>query len=345
MADEEPGTQPPHDEETSGAEEVEETARDTTRTERLKLHVVRAKAVADTVREDATRRFEQIEADREQRPTVDLLLAIRDEDNRIAGRELAAAIAYRLFFLLLPLLLVVVGGLGLAGSSDRGSAEDAVHQSGLSVAVARDITASTANLSILQHVAVLVVGLWGTYLAGRGLTKTLSRVNRSCWEVGPVKLARPMRSVAIVVGLILAFMLMSVEWNRMRARLGPGEFLIALPVVALVYAGVVIALQAQLPRRDDTSWSVLVPGALFVGAGIAAMQAIILGYLARKLSSSSALYGGIGTAIAVLFWLYLLGRLLVLAPVIDTVLWRRHHPDEADEPEGTADAELVEPSE
>ena len=307
---------------------TEEAPHEPTRTERLKHHVGHAKAVADTVRDDAMRRYERLEADRERHPSVDLLLAIRDEDARVAGRELAAAIAYRLFFLLLPLLLVVVGGLGLAGSSDRGSAEDAVHESGLSIAVARDITKSTGELSVFEHLAVLVIGVWGTYLAGRGLMKTLSRVNRSSWELPPVKLARPMRSVAIVVGLILAFILMSEEWNRMRTRLGPGEFLIALPVVAIVYGAVIVVLHAQLPRRDDTSWTVLVPGALFVGFGIAAMQALILGYLARKLSSSSALYGGIGTAIAVLFWLYLLGRLLVLAPTIDTVLWRRRHPEE-----------------
>lgn len=307
-----------------------------TRTERLKHHVAHAKAVADTVREDATRRFEQIEADRERHPTVDLLLAIRDEDNRVAGRELAAAVAYRLFFLVLPMLLVVVGGLGLAGSSDRGGAEDAVQQSGMSVAIARDIVESTKELSTLEHFGVLAIGLWGTYLAGRGLMKTLSRVNRATWQVPPRKLARPFRSVAIVIGLVLVFLLMSVEWNRLRARLGPGEFLIALPVVAMIYGAVVVALHAQLPRRDDTSWTVLVPGAMFVGAGIAAMQALILGYLAHKLSSSSALYGGIGTAIAALFWLYLLGRLLVVAPTIDSVLWWRRHPD-AEPGTGSAD--------
>jgi uncharacterized BrkB/YihY/UPF0761 family membrane protein len=312
-----------------------------TRTERLKRHVVHAKAVADTVRDDAVRRYERLEADREQHPTVDLLLAIRDEDERIAGREMAAAIAYRLFFLLLPMLLVVVGGLGLAGSSDRGAAQDAVQQSGMSVAVAREITKSTGDLSVFQHVLILGIGLWGTYLAGRGLVKTLTRVNRATWEVAAKKPARPFKLVAIVIGIVLAFVLMSVEWNRLRARLGAAEFLVALPVVAMIYAAIVVVMHAQLPRRDDASWAALVPGAMFVGLGIAAMQALILGYLAHKLSTSSELYGGIGTAIAALFWLYLLGRLLALAPTIDTVLWRRRH---AEAPDPITDAAGAEPT-
>jgi uncharacterized BrkB/YihY/UPF0761 family membrane protein len=65
---------------------------------------------------------------------------------------------------------------------------------------------------------------------------------------------------------------------------------------------------------------------------IASLQAFLLGYVARKLSSSSELYGGVGTAFVVLFWLYLLGRVLVLGPVLDGVLWRRRNDRGAAEP-------------
>jgi membrane protein len=129
--------------------------------------------------------------------------------------------------------------------------------------------------------------------------------------------------LGIVLGLLLALVVLSTAWNQMRADLGVGEFLIALPVVGVVYAAFFVLLQAHLPRPDDTPWGTLVPGGLLVGISLAAMQALVLGYVARRIASSSELYGGIGTAIALLFWLYLIGRLLVLGPVLDAVLWKR----------------------
>ena len=93
--------------------------------------------------------------------------------------------------------------------------------------------------------------------------------------------------------------------------------------IAVLVTIVVTALHAQLRRPDDVAWRDLVPGALLVGIIVAAMQALVLGYIGRKLSSSNELYGGIGTAIALLIWLYLLGRVLVLGPLLDVVLRRR----------------------
>ena len=241
----------------------------------------------------------------------------------MGGRELAAAIAYRLFFLSLPLILIFVGGLGLTGASDRGSAEDVVRSSGTSAAVARSIASATADLSVFEHLIVLGIGVFGTYFAARGLLKTLSRVNAAAWRVPMAKPAKPLRAVAIVLAIVTALVLLSHEWNQIRDRLGTLDFLVALPVVGVIYGALFVALLAQLPRPDSARWTRLVPGALFVGVVIASLQAFVLGYIARKLSSSSELYGGVGTAIVVLFWLYLMGRVLVIGPILDGVLWRR----------------------
>jgi membrane protein len=291
-----------------------------------------AKARADALRQQATDRFERLEADRERRPLVDVVFAMRDEDDRIAGREMAAAVAYRLFFLMLPLILVFVGGIGLTAASDEGAAEDAVRSSGTSAAVARSIANATSDLSILEHIVVLGIGVWGTYAATKGLMKTLGRVNAISWQVPLVKPPKPLRVVGIVLVIVLALILVSHEWNQIRGKLGVLEFLIALPVVGAIYGALIVELHAQLPRPDDARWTRLVPGAALVGLSIASLQAFLLGYVARKLSSSSELYGGVGTAFVVLFWLYLLGRVLVLGPVLDGVLWRRRNDRGAAEP-------------
>jgi uncharacterized BrkB/YihY/UPF0761 family membrane protein len=177
---------------------------------------------------------------------------------------------------------------------------------------------------------VLGIGAFGTYFAARGLMKTISRVNSGAWRIPVVKPANSLRAAGIVVGIVATLVVLSHEWNQIRARLGVLEFLVALPVVGLIYGALIVALHAQLPRPDDAAWSRLVPGGVFVGLVIAALQAFVLGYIARKLSHSSELYGGVGTAIVVLFWLYLIGRVLVIGPILDGVLWRRRvvEPDE-----------------
>jgi membrane protein len=278
---------------------------------------------ADVLRDRASDQLDRMEAQRDRHATYDLVFGVRDDDERVAGRELAAALAYRLFFLMLPMVLIVVGGLGVTGSSDKQAAADAVRESGASAAVARNIATATAELSFLEHFVVLGIGVFGTYLAGRGLIKTLSRVNAVAWSVPLAKPAKPMRTLCVVLGLVLVLILLSNAWNQLRTELGTLEFLLALPVTGVLYAIVVTTLHAQLPRPDAVPWRDLIPGALLVGIVIAAMQALVLGYIARKLSSSNELYGGIGTAIALLVWLYLLGRVLVLGPLLDVVLWRR----------------------
>ncbi len=290
---------------------------------RVARYVRTTKAHADVWRDRAADQVDRLESQREARPLYDVVFGIRDEDDRIAGRELSAALAYRLFFLMLPMVLVVVGGLGITRTSSQQAAADAVRESGASAAVARNIVAATGELSVFEHLVVLGIGVFGTYFAGRGLLKTLSRVSATTWQVSKPKIDKPIRVLGIVLGLVLVLLLLSSAWNQLRSELGTLEFLLALPVAGILYAIVITALFAQLPRPDGVEWRDLVPGALLVGIFVAAMQALVLGYIAHRLSSSNELYGGIGTAIALLVWLYLLGRLLVLGPVLNVVLWRR----------------------
>jgi uncharacterized BrkB/YihY/UPF0761 family membrane protein len=292
-------------------------------TARIARYARTTKARAEDLRDEATGRIEHLEAERDRHPFFDVLFAMRDEDRRIGGRELASALAYRIFFLLLPLVLVFVGGLGIAADSDPQAASDTVRESGVSAVVARNIADATAELSFLQHIGVLVVGVFGTWLAGLGLAKTLSRVSAMAFDLPLTKPANRTRVLVILLGLLAALLMLSSAWNTMRTDLGTIEFLVVLPVVGVVYAVVLTVLQLQFPRPDGVDWRGLVPGALLVGIGVAAMQAFVLGYVAHKLSSSNELYGGIGTAIALLLWFYLLGRALVLGPLLDAVLVRR----------------------
>jgi len=209
---------------------------------------------------------------------------------------------------------------------DHQAASDAVRDTGMSGAVAQSIASATSHISIFEHVAVLVVGLWGTYFAAVGLIKTLSRVSAAAWRIPRPKLRGRTRLVGIVLVLLIALVGLSSAWTRLRAGTNPLEFAVFYVVFALAYATVIVLLHVHLPRPDETHWSTLIPGGLLIGVALATMQVVVLAFLARKVAASSQLYGGIGTAIAILFWLYIQGRLLVLGPLLDVVLWRRRQP-------------------
>jgi uncharacterized BrkB/YihY/UPF0761 family membrane protein len=80
-----------------------------------------------------------------------------------------------------------------------------------------------------------------------------------------------------------------------------------------------------LPNRA-ASWKDLVPGAVLVACGVEALHLLTTLLLTPRLSSATDLYGGMGVATVILVWLYLTGRLVVGAAVLDvTIVERREH--------------------
>jgi membrane protein len=75
----------------------------------------------------------------------------------------------------------------------------------------------------------------------------------------------------------------------------------------------------------SVGWRALLPGALLGAFGFEILKALGSFLLPRIVAHSSALYGSIGTVFAVLAWLFLFGRLVVFASVLNVVLWERGH--------------------
>ena len=89
-----------------------------------------------------------------------------------------------------------------------------------------------------------------------------------------------------------------------------------LPVAVWLYASM------WLPH-DDAPWWALLPGSVLVGIGAGVLQLVTVYWIARQVSSKSDTYGAIGTALALLLWAYLLGRIFVAAAALNAALWRR----------------------
>jgi uncharacterized BrkB/YihY/UPF0761 family membrane protein len=90
----------------------------------------------------------------------------------------------------------------------------------------------------------------------------------------------------------------------------------------VAYAACWLGVSRVLPH-GDAPWTALVPGAVLMGFGSAALHFVTVVYVAHHLASATRLYGTLGSAAALLSFLYLFGRLVVGAATLDASLWDR----------------------
>jgi uncharacterized BrkB/YihY/UPF0761 family membrane protein len=109
-----------------------------------------------------------------------------------------------------------------------------------------------------------------------------------------------------------------------------------IPLAAL-WLGVSLLLP-----HGQANWKSLIPGALFAAIAFQLLHGIIVQFLADKLEKSTSLYGALGIVTTLLFFMYLVGRIVVTAPILNRALHDELHgegstsdepaPDEKPEP-------------
>ncbi len=272
-------------------------------------------AMSDEVRD-------RLEAARPHVPVLDLAMRLWERDTQIGGSLLAAAVAFRFFLFQLPLLLLVVGGLGFLSAADEGAPADAARQTGVSGALASSISEALAESQGGRWVA-LIVGLFGVLWAGRVFLNTLVEVHARAWGVSKRQRSSTGRIAAMFFAFFVATLVVSAAFRAVREASGLPLTASSFVLVGVVYSGAWLLLSRFLPR-GASSWLGLVPGAVLVGVSIAVLQYVSHVYLPSRISSASEVYGAIGVTVAALAWLFILGRLIVTAAEVNAVLWEHY---------------------
>jgi uncharacterized BrkB/YihY/UPF0761 family membrane protein len=259
---------------------------------------------------------DRVVAARPETPLIDTGFELYERDSRIAGGMLAGAIAFRLFLLVVPLLLILVAGLGFLHHSDNDSR--ASEQLGFSQALVDAMSTVGANAARGRWIT-LGVGVFAAVLAVRTLIKSMRIVHNLAW--GTSRKASANRPLDLLVGIGLTALVVSMiglgQWVRART---PGGGVLASVVIGVVATGIYLLVELVLPRSEDASWVDLLPGAVLVGIGTQALHAVTVFYFAGRVSRMSETYGPLGVAIVALLWLYILGRLVVGAAVLNSGL-------------------------
>jgi membrane protein len=284
---------------------------ETTESPGLRGVPARAKAAAREARA-------RVEARRESVPLVGATFDVVERDSGIGGGILAGALAYRLFFYLLPLALVVVGIAGVVSDATGRSAENLGEAAGMSAWV----TASVAN-------AIEDEASWYALLAGvpllvwvsSGLLRVLAGIHRLAWGTA-ARGSRPSVRVTIAfTGAVLVCTALVAFAVGVLDRSGV-EGLAGVLLVGAVFAAAWLALTMRLPH-PGAAWTALLPGAALFGLGVQALHLFNAYLVAPLVEGKQDIYGVLGVAAALLFSLYLTGRLIVATAVLDATLWER----------------------
>jgi uncharacterized BrkB/YihY/UPF0761 family membrane protein len=240
------------------------------------------------------------------------------------GDLLAGGVAYRLFFWLVALGLLLAAIASFWVKSDESSAQHAATSFGLAGAAAQ---------SALDAIERGSRARW--YFAGAGLAlvlyfgisaeRSLNVAYRLAWAQGAAsrRVSPLMRSVAFS-GLAVAGIGMSVGLRWFTRHGGDGRFVFGLCVALLLEVAFAAWVMTLMPHGNAT-YKALFPGAAVVAVGIELMHVLVVLYLAPRLSRSPSLYGALGGATVVMLWLYLIARLFVLAAFFNATLWERAH--------------------
>lgn len=244
-------------------------------------------------------------------PALDLLWEFFQRFRKRNGTVLVGHMSYRLFLWLAPLMLVFVAGLGLSSSAFDiiSYAEDV----GVPEETAEDAVAQAEH----SGTTALVLGLSALVVASWSLVRGMHYAYSQVWDI-PIRSRKNVvrQSLYTILGAIAVGLVMAVISALQRQ--GP---LFAFAGWASSFALATIGLwvvQWMMPRRTER-WRDLLPGPVFGAIGLSVLHVFAAVYLPSRIESASALYGTFGVVFAVLFWVFLMAYLLILAPFLNSV--------------------------
>lgn len=192
---------------------------------------------------------ERVVAARPDTPLIDTAFEIHERDSRIAGGMLAGAIAFRLFLLLVPLLLILVAGLGFLHLSD--AERSTSQQLDLSEALVSTMQTVGENAARGRWIT-LWVGLVAAVFAIRTMIKSLRIVHNLAWGTSAKVSANQPKAVLAGLGVTILIVVYTLAAQWLRAHT-PGGGVLASVVTGAGAVGVWMIVQLLLPRAEGAT--------------------------------------------------------------------------------------------
>jgi uncharacterized BrkB/YihY/UPF0761 family membrane protein len=271
---------------------------------------------------------EDLRTRRQRSGMVDAGFLVQELDANVGGGILAGALAFRIFLFMVPFVYVVftvLGDVSRALGHDPGQLAKSVGITGILASAVVKVEDQGAWTQ-----AALVLGALVTlYITSGALLKALWVVHWLIWRVHRVMPAGIVPRLALI-GLTLVASALGVTVNDLRNASGIAGAVLTVVIVTALSFALWWWVSWKLPHAPAPARA-LIPGALLMAAGADVLQLLTtywIGYLvARKINT----YGAVGIALAVLLWVYILGRIMVGSAGLNAALWyRRENPGDPD---------------
>ena len=248
--------------------------------------------------------------------SVDAGFLAADRNKRVAAGVLAGGVAYRFFFWMLAVSLLGNGALGFIDAQD---VQQVLTQQGVDPAIVDTI--ETGQPSGTGRWWLVIVGIWLVLWTGYLGAKALMLVHATVWGVAAPRVRNVLIASLVFTGTVLLLIgaMSAARWVREES---PTPGLIATFAVVVVPFAIWLMASRYLPH-EDVGWIGLLPGAVVVAVGLEGLHLFTVYFLGPKLANATELYGVLGVVSTTLFWLYIVGRLVVGAATVNASLYEQ----------------------
>lgn len=276
----------------------------------------------------------------------DLLKQTFTEWNEDHAPRLAAALAYYTAFSMAPLMVVIIGIVGIIVSQDT-------VQNQILTEVQRSLGADAASMlgelisnasKPAEGILATILGLITLLLGAGGAFGQLQDALNTIWDVEPSSTSKGKENTGIIFqirnkflsfGMVLVvgfLLLVSLVVNTAIAAISayfvnllPGvEFLISLLnlVISFVVITALFALIYKFLPQIKLEWRDVIIGAAMTSALFAIGRFLLGWYLGR--SSTASAYGAAGSFVLILVWIYYSAQIVLFGAEFTQVYARRH---------------------
>ncbi len=166
---------------------------------------------------------------------------------------------------------------------------------------------------------MLVTGAaFALFLTAGGLLKALYVVHWLIWRVPRMMPTGLMPRLALT-GIALAASVLGVAINYLRNSAGIPGALIAIVVITMVSFVLWWWRSWRLPHEPGPARA-LIPGALLMAIGVDVLHLLTTYWIGHLVARKTSTYGPVGIALAVLLWVYILGRVIVASAGLNAAL-------------------------
>jgi YihY family inner membrane protein len=272
------------------------------------------------------RRFDDFQ---QRRPALALPLGVVKKFGEDEGGSMVSLIAYRAFFSLFPLLLLLITILGYVLAGNEGLRRDVVNSTLSQFPI---IGNQLKSGELTGSGIALAIGIVGSVLAGIGVVLETENAFNRCWGVPKAAergfVGARLRAIILLVvlgGLAVLSTVLSGLAAGGADFLGAGGKVFGL-VIATGLNLFVFGAVFRLLTAATVATRALVPGVVVATIGWEVLQVIGGWYISHEVKNASAVYGTFALVIGLLAWIHLGAMFVVLGAETNVVRTRRLWP-------------------